>query len=604
MNTLHANRFLACLLVGAAVAAAAEVPVSMEMHVHGSLSEGKGTMWGETARAEEIGLDVLWWSDHDNRIAYWRMDGAGRFGWEEGLTQTAPDSGTELTWVADTHEMEDQVAEATDATAYEGSRSFRLAGRAPEGSDWKALAFRYQTGRGYHHRSLLSDIWVRIAVRPPANLYSNKKVAVALRLELSVNLEDDAMTLTYVAGIKKPKSTKWHAWRNLPAMTPGEWNLLEIPITQHAVESFPFGDDNSFRRFMVAVVARRGASVEAFFDDFAIEVRGVRGQALLERQREVITSRYAQVVGQLAGTEITPAGHHLNAFGTSVPLIDYDDFDHDRYPRSAVEHVHAHGGVVSYNHIFGAGGDRGLTEEQARQLIKKKAKKLVAERAYGVDVLEVGYQHRGLPIEGHLAIWDALSADGVFVTGNGVTDDHHATVWEKLTNNMVTWLWVESPTEADFLQALRAGRAFFGDPLLVGRDAAIDLTTPEGYRMGQVIATERATHDVRVTVEEIQKGYKVKWVVGGVTKKTWTSPGPRFEMTKAVDTTADTFVRVEVWTGDGRPVLFSNPIYFLHAPPPGAVPPARKPPAPQPVGGRNRLPAEDGLPWEGGPKQP
>ena len=45
-------------------------PYSVQMHLHGSMSEGSGSMRGANVQAKKIGLDVLWWTDHDWRMAY------------------------------------------------------------------------------------------------------------------------------------------------------------------------------------------------------------------------------------------------------------------------------------------------------------------------------------------------------------------------------------------------------------------------------------------------------------------------------------------------------------------------------------------------------
>ena len=45
-------------------------PYSMQLHLHGSMSEGSGSMRGANIRAKEAGVDILWWTDHDWRMAY------------------------------------------------------------------------------------------------------------------------------------------------------------------------------------------------------------------------------------------------------------------------------------------------------------------------------------------------------------------------------------------------------------------------------------------------------------------------------------------------------------------------------------------------------
>ena len=46
-----------------------EAPLSVQLHLHGSLSECTGTMLHHTREAERVGVDVLWWSDHSSMIA-------------------------------------------------------------------------------------------------------------------------------------------------------------------------------------------------------------------------------------------------------------------------------------------------------------------------------------------------------------------------------------------------------------------------------------------------------------------------------------------------------------------------------------------------------
>lgn len=48
---------------------AASRPVSMAMHIHASWSEGNGTMQGHLDQATRAGIDVLWWTEHDFRMA-------------------------------------------------------------------------------------------------------------------------------------------------------------------------------------------------------------------------------------------------------------------------------------------------------------------------------------------------------------------------------------------------------------------------------------------------------------------------------------------------------------------------------------------------------
>src|SRR5262245_66491100 len=44
-----------------------EQSTSVQMHIHGSLSEQNGSMEWHAQKAHDIGVDVIWWTDHDWR---------------------------------------------------------------------------------------------------------------------------------------------------------------------------------------------------------------------------------------------------------------------------------------------------------------------------------------------------------------------------------------------------------------------------------------------------------------------------------------------------------------------------------------------------------
>src|SRR2546422_967028 len=74
---------------------AADNIYSVQMHIHGSASEGTGTWYTHTIANQRAGVNVLWWSDHDDRLAYYEMQYADRFDFESGLTTTVESMYTE-----------------------------------------------------------------------------------------------------------------------------------------------------------------------------------------------------------------------------------------------------------------------------------------------------------------------------------------------------------------------------------------------------------------------------------------------------------------------------------------------------------------------------
>ena len=59
---------------------------SVQLHLHGSFSEGLGSIDSHSYEAADVGCDVLWWSDHDFRITtYEHVTRFGFESWEEPL---------------------------------------------------------------------------------------------------------------------------------------------------------------------------------------------------------------------------------------------------------------------------------------------------------------------------------------------------------------------------------------------------------------------------------------------------------------------------------------------------------------------------------------
>ena len=259
----------------------------------------------------------------------------------------------------------------------------------------------------------------------------------------------------------------------------------------------------------------------------------------------------------------------------------------------AIDQVHAQRGAVSLNHLFGPQyyyeNDPNETpaHRDARRTYTKRV--YIGNRALGVDVLEVGYRQRGgCDLMHHLDLWDALNANMVFLTGNGVTDSHGRGPYQldgwgptemglAWTNNFVTWMYTEELSEAGFVHAMKAGRAYFGDPYRW--QGTLDLRTKDGFRMGQVLLTDAPAHDVYVEVTGVPTDVEVRLLQVDMRDNVWPTyldplrlrdealagsvVGNVFRDTVSVATTSPSFVRVEVYDGAGREMVFSNPLYFV-----------------------------------------
>jgi hypothetical protein len=256
---------------------------------------------------------------------------------------------------------------------------------------------------------------------------------------------------------------------------------------------------------------------------------------------------------------------HLNAFGDNVPMLDHDQFPLGLDQQETATFIQRNGGICSMNHIYGTSrppNNRDVLDPAAvREWENEQITRLTKSYCYGTDMLEVGYPIRILPIESHLRVWDALSANQVYVTGNGTSDTHgnNAGGWLH-GNNFVTWAYASSKSQADLMEGLRLGRAYFGDPAKF--QGTVCVSTEEGYVMGQVVVTKAPNHRVNLDIVGLMEGAKIEAIINGLAAKEWIADGPVFHQTLDINTAEPTFVRLSVWRPDGRPLVFSNPVYF------------------------------------------
>ena len=567
---------------------------SVQLHVHGSFSEGIGSIDSHSHEASELGVDVIWWSDHDFRVASHRH--VTRFGfeaWKEPIDRNEswkvrPDRyRSEKTKGLSpiVQELADVSADFVAGSGSDsgGNRALQIIARG-ESEPFRSYLYSFEADRAVGRRPLASEVSIELAILVD-EWGPNARPVIEIGLSAHPprqGLPFEPYTLRYFLAEPGSESYRRGTTFFVPVPVRGDgWNDYRLEITRDAVRGFPFldGEDNSLHSIAIGVEVRRGARVAARFDDLRIE-QDRSGNAAFAYQRVVIDRVASTYPGlqQLQGVEISHAGPHLNEFSPEPLLLDFDALleDSDRTfgaatisdPRSfsrfvasrAVDGAHGRGGIVSYNHPFGVGfGDRGTRRKRQDVLAK-----LVASQLYGADLLEVGYRARGgNDLTDHLWLWDQLAIEGLKKVGIGVSDSHGgpAQRWRDAPNNFVTWIHSSSPSRADLLDGLRAGRAFFGD--ISQFDGRLDLRTDSGGRMGDTVAAVDAA-EISIEIEGLHSGDSIQVVETGVPTICYTADGSSFHRRHALELSRghDGFLRVEVYGADGVAKVFSNPIYF------------------------------------------
>jgi hypothetical protein len=218
------------------------------------------------------------------------------------------------------------------------------------------------------------------------------------------------------------------------------------------------------------------------------------------------------------------------------------------------------------------------------------ANKVLANKVLGADLLEVGYILRqGVDVNHHIGLWDVLSRNALFLTGNGVSDDHEGTNWYGLHNNWVSSVWAPSTRMSNLLSALAAGRGWCGS--LSKFRGSLDLLVDGSVPMGAVSVSSVSSRRLAATATRLPSGAVLQVLQGAVdypgqnsltadTKLIGSYTTTRLasgQITRAVSTAQDSFLRTQVVSSTGAIIATSNPVWLQRKPPPNGIPAARRP---------------------------
>jgi hypothetical protein len=277
------------------------------------------------------------------------------------------------------------------------------------------------------------------------------------------------------------------------------------------------------------------------------------------------------------GSEIS-LGPHVNQYGGEQAPYDYGAIDRfgakprdDAIP-SVVEHIHASGGLASISHPGVA------------------VTTLLAQKT-AADMIEVGFG-RGGPagIGRQLALWDTLSRNGLFLTGNGAADDHSGQAWETKGNRYYTAAWTREVSQSALLEAFGSGRVYVG--YLGSFGGTVDMALDGSIPMGSVVVGPPRARTLRIDVTGLPDGGAVELVRGPVDLAGTADPTPgtavvrtlgKADLSRAgevpLEVDGDCFHRLQVTDRSGGVVAYGQPIWLLADEPPQGVRAARRVPA-------------------------
>lgn len=586
----------------AARSARGEAVWSCQLHLHGSFSEGTGSINSHSFEARDVGADVLWWSDHDFRITSHGMTSS--FGFEDreqipvGDSLVEQDAIDRKVWIYENHGDRKAAGgwEIVDDHV-EGEHALRVHVFGQK-AKFEARFVRLGSGNSRMTRPLAAGLRVHLAVKPlAASADAHGVVRVALSEHPDLEAEPVAdellfeqLSLHYVIG--GPAFEPWleeGVYSVHVAVPSDEWSQIELNLTEDAERGFPaiVGRDNSMSRLIFGVEARARTKFECLFDDLRITA-DIPGEHMFAAQAETIAevARGYPSLRQLQGAEISYVSKHMNEFSVGTELLDYealaaevlasDDATPEQYRTLVIEraitNAHDRGGLISYNHMFGASW-LGKSKKDSRKRALREVGSLIGQ---GLDLLEVGYEARGgHGISEHLWVWDQLAAEGLPIVGTGVSDSHGGVDhrWRDSANNFVSWIYAPSTDKADLIEGMRAGRVFFGDLTLF--DGALDLLSDRGFAMGQIVLTDRDAVEVTIRAEDARLNQSLHVIRNGRHMDTLFVEGTEYTHILSITALEPTSMRVELHDRHDRPRVFTNHLHFVRQAPPAGIPAAR-----------------------------
>jgi hypothetical protein len=320
------------------------------------------------------------------------------------------------------------------------------------------------------------------------------------------------------------------------------------------------GVDNALCNIRLRV--ENGAKMRFHSFTFA---RELNFQEVREEQKKV-----AKKLGEKYGVtpfvafEITGAGNHKNCFSTKVPVIDYREYGYEVSNEQAIAHVKKHGGIFSWNHPFTKYLKR---EEPREEIFEEVAQTLLENRVYGASLMEVGFPvgRDKFDEADYLRLWDRLSENGVFITGHGDSDNHHAMAdgWTERNNFCVfAELYdTETPTEENFVNAFKRGRLWSGNPVKIKNFVFKgENEIPQGSVVcGGQVRVEFSANDIQCD------GYACFVVNGERKERIQIKNGSVQGEFELKNTQKYNFVRVEIYSESDILIAFSNPVYLVES---------------------------------------
>lgn len=534
---------------------------SMQMHLHTCHQPG-ASMAGHMYNAHRLGMHYIRFTDHDVRTGPKEKPCSG-FDFSCGSPVWEDHPGTTCGW---------EESFGQPDVKFDGSSM--LLSAVSRAKHWETAGLGFLSSGKRHTAALLAGVTLTLAL--DAQLSGNARLVLDVRMSQRPPDHEKAH-LRYVLGeLRKPQQP--HT-AELPLLRSpdGVYRLrLTEDVQRPEIAPVVGGLDNTFDSIAILLETKDGGTAACRVTGFEIAVQDSY-ETVVARQRTLADSIGADYgIKPFVTTEISAAGNHKNCFSTAVPVIDYAAHSYNVTQAEAIAHVQAYGGIFAYNHPFEKYKRSQIPPEQIPFVVQRDAAAMIASKVWGASLLEVGFVEgrAGFGLAEHLRLWDLLSLGGVFITGYGDSDSHNSDRGWYDGHNFAAWIAAEESLpfpvpEAAFIESMRAGRLYTGDPVFLRNPVDFCCGTAP---MGAVIPISDRDHAPRTVTFTVQKPDR-DWTVRIIADALPMLEAPirnltldNGDLSLSVSVTPSlpvSFVRAELYNDAGRCILLTNPIYLV-----------------------------------------
>ncbi len=536
---------------------------SMHMHIHTCFQPGM-SMAAQMYNAKTLNMHYIWLTDHDTRTGFKQNPVNGFIFDSDALIKHDGENSFYGFEVADFEKNA-----KLDYDINTDKKTIKLTALSQNTDEWQSAGIFFVSSRTRHTHSLLMQVGLEFKLL-------DETICKDSRLIFDVRLSQrpphcNPAHLLYVIG-----STEGLSAPNTQIIPLSiKDNMVVLPLSDDVSNDDEIGGiDNVFDTITITLQARKGTELSVLLKDFVITVgKGFEDAHEAQKHKAAEIGEHYNVT-PFVSYEISGAGEHKNCFTTSVPTIDYQKYNYAVSPCEAARHVKKHGGIFAFNHPLAIQPlkRKKFTPEQKLSVIAKMTANLLANRAYGADLLEVGFPtgRNGFSSNEFLLLWDMLSCGGMFLCGYGSSDCHRDNVNWYDGNNFATYLGVESNlshpvSEENFIEAMKKGRAYSGNPVkLRGK---ITFETKDGHQQGTVFDTQKTKSiDIVFNAKETKPGWKFRLIENGLEAYSEIITSSEFTYNSILQCREETvnFQRVELYDENGICIMLTNPIYLVN----------------------------------------